>query len=184
MNRTVWTILFVTFLLAFIVIAFVTFRITNQMIRPVTEATTVANELAKGNFKARTVEGKLDEVGELARSINVLAYNLDQITKRHQVQQERLETLIQHIGSGLIFINIRGDISLINQTCKEIFQEDTERWLNQVYYQVIPFQEVNQVIQTVFMTEKKQRQQVRIPIHLSVQQFEIYGAPVLSEHGG
>ncbi len=88
MNETIWGILAVSFSLAFVIIVTVTYRVANQMIGPIENATAVANELAEGNFKARTAEGRQDEIGQLTRSINVLAYNLEQITKRHQAQQE------------------------------------------------------------------------------------------------
>ncbi|WP_078555461.1 two-component system histidine kinase PnpS [Bacillus alkalicellulosilyticus] len=182
-NKNIWTILIISISFTFIVIVSVIYRIANQMIQPIEEATTVANQLTEGNFQARTAEGRNDEIGRLSRSINVLAYNLDQVTKRHQVQQERMETLIENMGSGLLFINTRGDITLINRSCKDIFQEDTDKWLNKLYYEVIKHKEVIRIVQDIFMMEKKQRKQIKLPIHIEVRHFDVYGAPVLSEEG-
>ncbi|UTW68888.1 hypothetical protein KHA80_16445 [Anaerobacillus sp. HL2] len=54
----------------------------------------------------------------------------DEVTQTYQVQQERLETLIENIGSGLILINNKGEISLdANKSFKKIFQEDVESCL-------------------------------------------------------
>ncbi|WP_158235038.1 HAMP domain-containing protein, partial [Pseudomonas sp. 2822-17] len=74
------------------------------------EARKVANELAKGNFEARSYEASGLETGQLNQSLNVLAENLNRITTTYEVQQERLETLIENMGSGLILINAKGDI--------------------------------------------------------------------------
>lgn len=183
MNQTIWGILAISFSIAFVIIVTVTSRVANQMIEPIEKATFVANELAEGNYKARTSEGKRDEIGQLARSINVLAYSLEQITTRHQAQQERMETLIENMGSGLILINMRGDITLINRTCHDIFQENTDFWMNQLYHDVIKHKELNKIVQTIFMTEKKQRKQIHFPVHLEVRHFDVYGAPIMSNKG-
>lgn len=183
MNQTIWGILIISFSIAFVIIGSVTYRVANQMIRPIENATAVAIELAEGNFKARTVEGKSDEIGQLTKSINVLAYNLEQITRRHQAQQERMETLIENMGSGLILINRRGDITLINRTCNDIFQDDTDLWVNQLYHDVIKHKELNKIVQTIFLTEEKQRMQIHFPVHLEVRHFDVYAAPIMSNKG-
>ncbi|MDV2684796.1 ATP-binding protein [Alkalihalophilus lindianensis] len=183
LNETIWWILAVSFTIAFVVIGTITYRIANEMIKPIENASEVAIELAEGNFKARTFEGKKDEVGQLTRSMNVLAYNLEQITKRHEAQQERLETLINNMGSGLIFINARGDISLINQRCHDVFQENTNVWLNQLYHETIKSKELIKIVQAVFITEKRHREQITLVNGLDTKHFDIHAAPILSEMG-
>jgi two-component system phosphate regulon sensor histidine kinase PhoR len=183
MDQVIWGILATSFTIAFIIIVSITYRVANEMIRPIESVTVVANELAEGNFKARTQEGKRDEIGQLTRSINVLAYNLEQLTKRHQAQKERMETLIENMGSGLILINKKGDISLINGTCQTIFQENTDLWLNQLYHDVIKHKEVIRIVQSIFISEENQRKQIHFPVNLEVRHFEVYGAPVMSNSG-
>ncbi|KGA97848.1 alkaline phosphatase [Alkalihalobacillus alcalophilus ATCC 27647 = CGMCC 1.3604] len=183
MNRNMWTFLIISFSLAAVVIFLVIYRITSQMIRPIESVTDVANELAKGNFKARTVEGNQDEIGQLTKSVNVLASNLEHITNRHQLQKERMETLIENMGSGLILINMRGDISLINKTCRDIFQENTDKWDHKLYHDVIGHKEIIQLIQSVFMTEEKIRKQITFEKHLEIKHYDVHGAPVISHKG-
>ncbi|WP_100405084.1 two-component system histidine kinase PnpS [Bacillus solitudinis] len=183
MKEKIWEIIAASFIIGFIIIAIVTYRVANQMIRPIENVTSVANELAEGNFKARASEGRQDEVGQMTKSINVLAYNLEQITTRHQVQQERMETLIENMGSGLILINTRGDITLINRTCQDIFQENTDLWLNQLYHDVIKHKEIIKIVQTILITEERHRKQISFPVHLTIRHFDVYGAPVMSNLG-
>ncbi|MFA9457168.1 two-component system histidine kinase PnpS [Halalkalibacter sp. AB-rgal2] len=183
MSGTIWTIILVCFTIAFFVMVYITYRIADQMIRPVENATNVAIELAEGNFKARTYESKHDEIGLLTKSINVLAYNLEQLTRRHQVQKEHMETLIENMGSGLLLIGMRGDISLINRTCDEIFGERTDVWLNELYHDVIKHKELIRVIQNIFITEQKQSKQVSFPVLYEMRHFDVHGAPIISNHG-
>ncbi|MCE7793376.1 ATP-binding protein [Salipaludibacillus sp. CUR1] len=177
--QNIWTLIFVSFFIAFLVILMLTTKLTNQMVRPVEDARRVANELAKGNFSARTFEGADLETGELNRSINVLAENLDQVTKTYEIQQERLETLIENMGSGLILINSKGDITLVNRSCKEIFDEDTDNWKNQLYYKAIKHKQIIKFIQEIFLTEKRTRTQLKLSIGIYRRHVDVHGAPII-----
>lgn len=181
-HRYMWIFIFISFSLAFFIIAMMSYRITLELTRPISHVTNVANELAKGNFKVRTYDRRKDEIGQLMRSMNMLAYNLDQITTHSQIQQERLEALIQHMGSGLIFISERGDIAVINQYCKDIFNTDTDQWLNELYHQVIPEKPVNDLIQQIFFTEQKIRKQIQFQQRIPDKHYEVYGAPVVGDN--
>ncbi|WP_147803415.1 two-component system histidine kinase PnpS [Alkalicoccus halolimnae] len=179
--QNVWILIFVSFLIAFLIILGFTSKLTNELIKPIEDARRVANELARGNFKARTYEGLQVETGELNRSINVLAENLDQITKTYENQQERLETLIENMGSALLLINSKGDITLMNQSCKDVFEEETDAWLNQVYYNVIKHKKVIKFIQEIFMLEKPLQRQMRWPAGIYMKHFDVHGAPIIGQ---
>ncbi|CAM3859383.1 two-component system histidine kinase PnpS [Alkalicoccus chagannorensis] len=177
--QNVWLLLVVSFFAAFLVIVIFITKLTNQLVRPIEDARRVANELAEGNFKARTEEGLHLETGELNRSINVLAENLQQITNTYENQQERLETLIENMGSGLILINDKGDITLMNRSSKDIFGEDTKSWRNQLYYHVIEHKKIVQFIQELFLTEEAGRRHMKWPSGIYIRHFDVHGAPII-----
>lgn len=182
-NKKIWGLLMFSFSIAFLLIIILSSRITNEMAKPIEEATTVANQLAKGNFKARASRGKNDETGQLSRSLNVLAQNLDEVTKTYQAQQERLETLIENMGSGLILINYKGEVSIINKSCSMIFDDDIEKCLHKVYHNVIPHKQVVKIVQEIFLTEKGYRKHIILPIQNEMRHFDVYGAPIISSGG-
>ncbi|TMW71694.1 two-component system histidine kinase PnpS [Alteribacter natronophilus] len=180
--RSIWIIMFVSFSLAFLIIFFLTTKLTNQMIAPIEEATRVAKQLAQGNFKARTYEGEENETGNLNRSLNVLAQNLSQVTRTYQMQQEHLETLIENMGSGLLLINSKGDITLVNRSCKEIFQEDTDEWLHKLYYRAIKHRKIIKLVQEIFLTEKGRKRHLELPIGIEMRHFDVYAAPIIGSN--
>ncbi len=176
----IWGLLLISFSIAFLMIVIFSSKITNEMLKPIEEATAVAKQLAKGNYNARSTQGKNDETGQLSRSINVLARNLNDVTKTYQAQQESLETLIENMGSGLILINSKGEISIINKSCKTIFHVNIEEWLHKIYHNVIPHKQIVKIVQEIFLTEKGQRKQIILPIQLEMRHFDVYGAPIIS----
>jgi two-component system, OmpR family, phosphate regulon sensor histidine kinase PhoR len=177
--RQIWWILTVSLGMALMVIILLGTRITNRYTKPIESATNVAIELAKGNYRARTYEDHIDETGMLSSSINILARNLQELMKLKESQQDRLSTLIENMGSGLILIDSRGFINLINKPYKEIFNVESSEYLYKLYYEVIDHEEITQMVEEIFMTEQKVRKQVVLPLEIERRHFEVYGVPII-----
>ena len=178
-NQQIWGLLIASLGAAFVVILLLGVRITSQYTRPIEAATKVATELAKGNYKARTFEEHVDETGMLSQSINILARNLQDMTKAQEMQQDRLRTLIESMGSGLILIDGRGYVNLINRAYKETFDADPGEYLYRLYYEAIEQKEVVTLIEEIFMTEVSVRKQILLPLAIERRHFEVYGAPII-----
>ncbi|MDE3839876.1 PAS domain-containing sensor histidine kinase [Bacillus methanolicus] len=177
--RQIWMLLIASLGMALIVIILLVSRITTRYTKPIESATNVAMELAKGNYLARTYEDHMDETGMLSASINVLARNLQELMKTQEMQQDRLTTLIENMGSGLILIDSTGYINLINRAYKEIFNVNPSDYLYRLYYEVIEHQEISKLIEEIFMTEQKIKRQMLIPLAIERRHFEVYGAPII-----
>jgi two-component system, OmpR family, phosphate regulon sensor histidine kinase PhoR len=177
--QQIWWILTISFGLALVIILFLGSKITNRYTKPIERATNVAFELAKGNYRARTYEDQLEETGMLNSSINILARNLQNMMKAHEVQKDRLGTLIENMGSGLILIDSRGYINLINRTYKELFGVRNSEYLFKLYYEVIENKEVCKIVEDIFMIEQKVKKQLVIPINIERRHFEVYGVPII-----
>ncbi|WP_273128517.1 two-component system histidine kinase PnpS [Metabacillus sp. HB246100] len=178
-NQQMWAILIASLGLAFIIILLLGVRITAQYTRPIESATKVAMELAKGNYKARTYEDHLDETGMLSQSINILARNLQDMTRAQEMQQDRLQTLIENMGSGLILIDGRGYINLVNRAYKELFEVNSAKFLYQLYYDAFSHKEIIDIVEEIFMTEVKVRKQLHLALKIERKHFEVYGAPII-----
>ena len=179
--KQIWMILAISLGAAFIIIILLGARITLRFTKPLERASNVALELARGNYHVRTYEDIGDETGALSASLNVLARNLEHMVIEHEVQKDRLMTLIENMGSGLLFIDSKGYITLTNRTFKEVFQVKDETFLNKLYLDVIPYQDICYLIEEVFMTEKKVRKQMQLMFSMTKKHFEVYGAPIISQ---
>jgi two-component system, OmpR family, phosphate regulon sensor histidine kinase PhoR len=182
-ERTIWIMMSIGFLVCFIIILYVSIKVIHKIVRPVEEATQTAKELAKGNFKARTYEYYGEDIGELNYSLNVLARNLEKMTKSQESQHDRLITLIENMGSGLILIDSNGYINLVNKAFKELFKEHADFWTGHLFYEVFPHTEIKDIVKETYLTEKNVRKNVVIPIHIERKHFDVYSAPVLDVKG-
>ncbi|MGB6408794.1 MAG: ATP-binding protein [Planococcus donghaensis] len=178
----IWIFLFISFIVALVLSAIVGSRIIGVAIKPIENATETAMELAKGNYVARASESNAYNSIELSRTINVLARNLQEITAIRVMEQERLKTLIENMGSALIMIDKQGAVSLVNKPFSEEFGLSPEIVLGKFYKEIQVPIEVENFIESVFMTETHSRVQIEFLSGLKMKNFNVYGAPVIGEH--
>ncbi|PLS02567.1 two-component system histidine kinase PnpS [Neobacillus cucumis] len=175
----IWWLLSAGLGTAVIVTILLGIKITTRYTKPIKSATEVAIELANGNYRARTKVNRLDDTGMLASSINMLAENLEELTKVREMQQDRLTALIENMGAGLILIDSRGFINLVNKGYIDIFHINPSEYLNKQYYEVIDYEEICQLIAEVFRTEQKVRKQLHLPLQIERKYFMVYGVPII-----
>ncbi len=178
-NEQIWILLTFSLSIAFFIILLLGIKITNQYTKPIEAATKVAMELARGNYKARTYESREDETGMLSQSLNILARNLQEMVRMQEMQQDRLRALIENMGSGLILIDQRGYISLMNRAYKEMFHIDPSDYVHRLYYEAFPHKEVIALVEEIFMTEVNVRKQLLLPVGIERKHFEVYGTPII-----
>lgn len=179
--KILW-ILSISLGITIIVIILLVIRMAAMYTKPIKAATDVAIELAKGNYRARTKIDRLDEAGMLGTAINRLAENLQELVKVQEMQQDRLSALIENMGAGLILIDSRGYIKLINRGYIDIFQVNPKDYLDKLYYEVIDQEELRQLIADVFRTEQKVRKQLLIPLRIERRFFDVYGVPIIGSN--
>lgn len=178
----IWWILSLSLGIALIAFIYLGIRITSRYTKPIEAATTVAIELAKGNYQARTENDNLNETSMLSTSINVLAQNLQEMSKAQEMHQDRLSALIENMGAGLLLIDSRGFINLINRGYIDIFHVKSADYLYKLYYEVIEQEEICQLIAEVFRTEQKVSKQLLLPLEIERRYFVVYGIPIIGSN--
>ncbi|MFD2446306.1 two-component system histidine kinase PnpS [Bacillus sp. CGMCC 1.16607] len=181
-NHEIWWLLSISTGITLIIIIFLGVKITNRYTKPIEAATNVAIELSKGNYRARTYEDPNNEANMLSSAINILARNFQEVVKKQEMQQDRLSTLIENMGSGLILIDNRGYISLINKAYKELFTVDTNQFLFKLYYDVLKHKEITELIEEIFMTEQKIVKQLLLPLSIERRYFQVFGSPIIGTY--
>ncbi|MGR3207782.1 two-component system histidine kinase PnpS [Bacillus glycinifermentans] len=175
-NQKIWILLGVSLGTAFLIIAGLGARITSQYTTPIESATQVAIELAKGNYNARTFN---EDETMLSQSINMLAQNLQDMTRAQEMQRDRLQTVIENIDSGLILIDGKGYIHLVNRAYQKQFHVQADQLLYHFYHEVLEHEEIINLIEEIFMTETKVRKMFHLPIRIERRYFEVDGVPII-----
>ncbi|MBD3109653.1 PAS domain-containing protein [Bacillus sp. AGMB 02131] len=179
LDDNAWYLIVATIGFSLAIIVIITNKIATRFTKPIEAATNTAIELAKGNFKARTYEDPSEETRLLSSSINVLARNLQEMEISQETQQHRLLTLIENIGSGVLLIDSKGYITLMNKTYKQLFNVSSNDYLYHLYYEVLQYEDVSHLIEEIFITEKSVKKQLVLSQQIERKHFEVYGAPII-----
>ncbi len=169
--------------LSFILISLVTKKMLQNFVEPIENVTRTARELAIGNYRARAFATGPKTIVELRNSINILARNLQDITKTREIEEERLKTLIENMGSALMMIDRGGSISIVNRSFIESFGLDINEVSGKNFLSVNLPVELEKFIDYVFLTELPYQKQLQMELQQEITYKFAYGAPVVGEHG-
>lgn len=173
------TVLFVAFIVSLLLAA----RILRHYARPIDAITKTAHLIAEGDHLARTPVTEPDYDNELATSINAIARNMQEITMLRGMEKERLKTLVESMGSGLLMFGREGSVNLVNGVFKETFGFSDKNIIGKTINTIDLPIEIKELIDEVFMTEQSREKQVRLTEGASLTSVSVYGAPVIGDHG-
>ncbi|MGP4075730.1 two-component system histidine kinase PnpS [Halobacillus sp. K22] len=180
-TKNIWLLIGVTLFLGLLVIFVIGFNVFSKYIRPIRSAANVATELARGNYKARTYEGHFGEAGQLSRSINILARNLQEMTSTQGMQENQLEAVINNMGNGLVLIDERGYILLVNRAFLETFKGKPAEYISYLYHDAIPYTAIHETVKKIYMFEETVSETFVLPVNIDRKHLEVTGAPIFSE---
>lgn len=176
-------VLIFLFLIAISIIGLVSYRMVTNFVEPIEAVTRTAEELAVGNYYARAFANGPKTIVNLRNSINVLAGNLQYITKMREVEEERLKTLIENMGSALMMIDREGAISIVNKQFLQQFDLTIEQVQGKNFLTIDLPNNLEVFIDNVFLTEQPYQKQLKMELQQEITHKLAYGAPVVGEHG-
>src|SRR5699024_8741622 len=171
-------ILFIIFILIVIIFN----RIYLEYIKPVHQATETIEEMIKGRYQSRFHATGNKTMRTLSDNINRLARDLTDISIQEQMQSEQLSTLIDNTESGLVLLDEKGYIHLVNRKFIELFGQADKGYIGSLYYKVLNNETVQHTIQNVFLYEKKIKECLEHYFDIEKIFLEITGAPIMNEN--
>ena len=120
-------------LLVFLLALFVAGRIA----RPVERLTAVADAIAGGDFSTRLTPTTQDEVGQLTRSFNKMANELDDKVSRLTEERSRLAAILENMADGVIITDTAGAVRLINTAATRLLNTTPSNALGRSFAQVV-----------------------------------------------
>ncbi|MBR7554256.1 two-component system histidine kinase PnpS [Allobacillus sp. GCM10007491] len=172
-----WTVWLLVSILAALVIAFLwSFgnRLYDSYVMPIRKAADTAERLVEGDYQVRIHDAPYGIASELSHSINRLARNLEYITGKYENQNDRLNTVVNNMVSGVLLVNDKGITRLINDAFIEYFSVQEKKIIGEVYYEVIDHEQLNELIQEAIFTEEKKHALIKTQGHY----FDVHVAPI------
>lgn len=183
LQRQYWIFLILTLAIAFVLSLFIAARMMLQYARPIDDMTKIATQIAHGDYLARVQTSELEYDNSLAKAINKIASNLQEMSMLQIMEKERLKTLIESMGSGLLMFGRGGTVNLLNDVFKKTFGLSEDEVVGKTFKDIgLPIA-IENLIEDVFMKEQVRAKQIRIDRSDHPAYMSVYGAPVIGIHG-
>ncbi len=114
-------LLLVTCALAFLLAIAVSFGAGVIVRRGFDEIYEAVAKISRGDFSHRIASRRQDELGELARTMDVLASEVEAHLDELRNERDRLEAILEGMAEGVMVTNAAGDILLVNSAFREFF---------------------------------------------------------------
>ena len=111
--------------------------VAGRVTRPVVEMQTIARRMSEGDFAARAPTGSPDEIGRLGRALNVMAARLRGKIEDLEHEQARISAVLDGMVEGVIAVDARDHIVLMNEPARALFEVEAGRGERQPLLEVI-----------------------------------------------
>lgn len=184
-QRSKFTIyLIATLVIAFMLVLFIALRTLQYYAKPVDDMTAVATKLAKGESIDWLSHPHLHvHTDPLSTAIKEIAEKMEETAAKRGDEKDRLETLIDSIGSGLIMFGRGGTVHLVNGMFRKVFGYEEGSIIGQPINSIGLPKDIETLIENVYMTEKPSETQVTVEEEYGKMSYSILGAPVIGNHG-
>ena len=104
-----------------LMVAVMTFRLAGSIADPLSHMNEMARKMASGDLSLRVQASGRDEIGQLAKSLNVMAdhlqSNLDQLAQ----ERDKMATVLATMADGIVITDRSGTITLFNRASERLF---------------------------------------------------------------
>lgn len=180
---TNYILLAAVLIVVFIVFALLLVFAFEKYFKPLEKISVTMDKLLKGNYRTRINESMGGTLGDVSSKMNALARNLSELTIQEQIQAEQLSTVIDNSESGLVLIDEKGYIHLVNRKFISMFGKEPKDYVGYLYYDVLENEQIHHTVQETFLYEKNIKHLFSLENDSLVdkQYLEIVGAPIFNE---
>ncbi|HLQ96167.1 MAG TPA: ATP-binding protein [Pseudogracilibacillus sp.] len=173
--------LFSVLIIEFIIFLIFIVQFFDKYIHPIENTSQTMDKLLEGNFHARVHQPMNGTIGELSQKINALARNLSKLTIQEQIQAEQLSTVIENSESGLVLIDEKGYVHIVNRKFLAMIDKPSQDFIGDLYYDVFQNEDFQAVVQEAFLYEERVKKEFSFYQHGETVYLEMVGAPIFNE---
>lgn len=120
---------------------------------PLRQMAGFAKSVAQGELHRRLPVRTRDELGELAGALNAMAADLDGTLRRLEAEGQRIRAIMESMAEGLLVIDARGRISLINPAAEALLGLKKEAVLGQTPLEAVRSHELDDLFKAAAKRE-------------------------------
>jgi two-component system phosphate regulon sensor histidine kinase PhoR len=139
--------------------------IVNRTTRPLQDLIQAAEQMAKGKFKARLIPASNDEIGELTRTFNEMATQLQEDITALQAERSRMAAVLGMMSDGVIIVDPQNQIQLINPAAVSMFDISQTDVKGHSLIEIVRHHQIDELLSYCRQANEPQTTTIEIPGH-------------------
>ncbi len=116
--------------------------IRRSVVRPIAAVTAAMRRAAEGNLDQVVPVPGDDEIGQMAESFNIMMARLNELYQGLKLEQDKLNTVIQSTGEGVVVTDATGRIVLVNDAAVHLLSKRRERIVADGFHKLLDNPEI------------------------------------------
>lgn len=147
-NATIRDYTLISTALAIILAMAIAYYMSRRITEPIFELTDAAKEISDGNYGKKIYTRSNDQIGELTDSFNHMSFSLANTMSSLKQRNVELEAILNSMINGIIAIDAKRQILMINPVCFEILDLPNDYVAeNESMYKIIRNDEIAEMIE-------------------------------------
>ena len=151
--------------------------LTAGIIKPVNKIIQVSRKYAKGDFSHKIYHDSQDEIGELASTLNKMAYDIEEKIKDISSQSQQLKAVFNSMIEGVVLTDKTGSILSVNQSIERIFKVRREDVEGKVFLEAIRNNDIAEIISSIIESGKPVSKEIALAYPVQ-RIFEVNATPI------
>lgn len=154
------------------------FAFAHRVMGPLKSMTAAAHAVAGGEYGRRIPINRSDEVGDLGRSFNRMAGQLEEQLRKSSHERDQLLTILHGMVEGVIAVDENEKIRYMNNAAGRILQVPVEESRGKALLEATRRYGVSEVVRRATERTREERSEIRIPHEGGDQWIEMRAAPL------
>ncbi len=137
------------------------FFVARSIVRSLVKMSEVARRISDGDFSKRLYASGRDELGDLARAINVMADSLEKQVTELRGEKGQLKTILDGMVEGVLVTDQEGRIFLVNPALKAMLALD-EDYRGKAVLECVRNGTVHDTIEKVLRTKERLEEEITL----------------------
>ncbi len=148
------SILTYTFMIAILVFIILSLRLSSIITTPLEELTRSATRIALGDLRHRIFTSDQGEIGQLQHAINFMAEKQQEKLSEIEDKKSKLEAVLANMTSGIIVVNKKCYVNMINQAAENMLNVQTDQVLGKTCLAIMRNKELQGDLEKVLLSGK------------------------------
>ena len=157
--------------------------VARRVSRPLQAVTEAAGDLAAGDYSRRAPVSSNDEIGDLGRSFNEMAAQLEAEVATIRRDQRELRAILRGMVEGVVAVDTQERVVLMNEAACEILGIEEERAAKRPIWETIRIPPVLAALQAAVKKESVQTSKVRLPRGGTDRIVNLHASPLVGDGG-